>query len=101
MPNISITYEDVDEAASAMNNSRTNTIEPAVDAAHAAITDALGSSLVLPETNAAITDQYNLLHEQLQQLCKAIEGFANQFVEIKNGMIDFDQQYAENIRNPK
>ncbi|WP_062207630.1 hypothetical protein [Streptomyces sp. NBRC 109706] len=101
MPNISITYEDVDEAASAMNNSRTNTIEPAVDAAKAAIDDALGSSLVLPETNAAITDQYNLLHEQLQQLCEAIEGFAKQFVDIKDGMIDFDQQYAENIRNPK
>ncbi|KAB8169707.1 hypothetical protein FH609_005260 [Streptomyces sp. 3MP-14] len=101
MPNISITYEDVDSAASAMKTANDDTIRPAKDAAKAAIDDALGTSLVLPETNAAITDQYNILHEQLSQLCDAIDSFADQFVAIKEGMIDFDQQYAENIRNPK
>jgi hypothetical protein len=101
MPNINISYSDVDEAAAAMKNSNNNTIIPAKDSAKAAIDDALGNSLVMPETAPAINDQYNVLHGQLTELCEAINGFADQFVAIKDGMADFDQQYAENIRNPK
>ncbi|SOD64039.1 hypothetical protein SAMN06297387_11418 [Streptomyces zhaozhouensis] len=101
MPNISITYEEVESAAAAMKTANDDTIRPAKDAAKGAIDDALGTSLVLPETNAAITDQYNILHEQLGQLCDAIDGFAEQFRQIMEGMKDFDKQYAENIRNPK
>ncbi len=101
MPNVSITYADVEEAAAAMRSANENTIAPAVDSAKATIDDALGNALRMPETNSAITDQYNILHEQLIALSDAINGFAKQFVDIKDGMIEFDQQYAENIRNPK
>ncbi|RKN09419.1 hypothetical protein [Streptomyces radicis] len=101
MPNISITFDDVDAAAAAMDNSRTEVIEPAVDAAKLAIDETLGRDLVLQDTEAAITDQYNILHGQLVDLALAIKSFADQFLNIKDGMIKFDQQYAELIRNPK
>ncbi|GAB2901057.1 hypothetical protein [Streptomyces mayteni] len=101
MANVSITYSDVEEAASALRSANANTIIPAKDAAKAALDDAMGTALRMPETQQAIADQYNILHDQLGQLCDAIDGFAQQFVAIKDGMIEFDQQYAENIRNPK
>ncbi|RBM20459.1 hypothetical protein [Streptomyces sp. PT12] len=101
MPNVSITHEEVDAAISAMNTSRTEVIQPAVEAAKTAIDESLGRDLILPQTESAINDQYLILHGNLIDLCNAIESFANQFRDIKEGMISFDEQYAEAIRNPK
>jgi hypothetical protein len=101
MPNVSITYGDVDDAAAAMRNSKNNVIEPATDTAYAAIDDTLGTTLVMRETEMAIRDQYVILHGQLKELCTAIGSWADQFVAIKEGWMDMDRQYAENIRNPK
>lgn len=101
MPNISITYQDVDDCAAAMRSSNENILIPAKDAAKAAIDDALVNDLIMPETGSAITDMYTQLDTQLTELCNAVSSFADQFVAIKDGMIDFDRQYAENIRNPR
>lgn len=101
MPNISITYADVDEAASAMKASNRDVLTPAKDAAKAAIDKALAEDLIMPETGAAITEMYTNLHTSLTELCEAVDSFADQFIAIKDNMVEFDRDYAENIRNPK
>ncbi len=101
MPNISITYADVDEAAAAMRSSNQNVLTPAKDAAKAAIDDALANDLIMPQTGPAITETYTNLHNSLTDLCTAVESFAQQFVDIKDGMEQFDEDYANNIRNPQ
>jgi hypothetical protein len=103
MPNISITYADADadEAASAMKASNRDVLTPAKDAAKAAIDKALAEDLIMPETGAAITEMYTNLHASLTELCEAVDSFADQFIAIKDNMVEFDRDYAENIRNPK
>ncbi|MDT0308746.1 hypothetical protein RM780_17515 [Streptomyces sp. DSM 44917] len=101
MPNISITYAEVEEAAAAMRASNRDVLTPAKDAAKTAIDAALTESLVMPETGAAISEMYTNLHTSLTELCTAVDSFAQQFIDIKNNMMEFDSDYADNIRNPR
>jgi hypothetical protein len=100
MPNISITYEDVDSAATAMRTSNTTVIQPAADAAKAAVDDALANHLIMPNTGSVLTQKYTEFHTQLTELIASISSFADQFVAIKDGMIDLDEQMANNLQNP-
>ncbi|WBB62042.1 hypothetical protein O7599_05740 [Streptomyces sp. WMMC500] len=100
MANVSITYQDVEDCAAEMRSVNQNTLIPAKDAAKAAIDDGIGTDLIMPKTGAAIEDMYNRVHHSLTLLCDQVESFAHQFVQIKNGMMEFDQKYAENIRQP-
>ncbi|SFD55540.1 hypothetical protein [Streptomyces aidingensis] len=99
--NVSITYQDVEECAAAMKSSNANVLTPAKDAAKDALNTAVTTALVMPETSRAIEDKFNEIYDQLTLLCEAVDSFADQFIQIKDGMEDFDHQYAENIRNPK
>ncbi|ARQ68529.1 hypothetical protein [Streptomyces marincola] len=100
MPNISITYADVDAAAVAMKAANDNVIRPASDAAKGAVDDALANHLIMPQTGTVLNQKFTEFHQQLTELINNIDSFADQFVKIKEGMQDLDEQMANNLNNP-
>ncbi|MEV1006375.1 hypothetical protein [Streptomyces sp. NPDC049881] len=100
MANVSLTFEDIDNAVTAMNNSRENTLQPAVDAAKTAVDDALANHLIMPSTTPVLIEKYTEFNTQLTELVTNVQTFAKQFTDIKEGMQDMDGKIAENILNP-
>jgi hypothetical protein len=99
---VSINYAEVDACATRMRDASRDVLRPANDRAKGAIDTVLSNGgLRMPETGQAVEEGFGKVYDIIQQLCDAVDSYAQQFVDIKENMITFDKDFAEKIRNPQ
>ncbi|WP_052847686.1 hypothetical protein [Streptomyces avicenniae] len=99
MPNVSLTYADIEAAVTTMKTSLETIIRPRIQEAKADADDILLNSLIFPESSPVMIDKYADFTAKLDEAAGGIEGFAEQFRAIKEGMEGMDHDIAQKIQS--
>ncbi|WP_129841623.1 hypothetical protein [Streptomyces sp. RFCAC02] len=98
--NIEVIASEVEDAAQVMRNSATDVLSPCVDTCNMKVQGTLGTDLQLPETEAVLRDTFTKFSASLTELVDAVHDYANQFVMIKDNLLQLDHEYAQAMLNP-
>ncbi|MFJ4191873.1 WXG100 family type VII secretion target [Kitasatospora sp. NPDC089509] len=95
--NIQLDYEQITSVSAKLTTASTELV-PMLNGLRSDVDNLLHNGLVFQQSSGAIMESYQKFHDNLIQAAQSIDGFANQFRDIKKNMEDMDTKMASSVR---